>query len=245
MFRMIATFAGMSYAGVPLKDDFTLDLDEMLAAISQHQPALIFLAYPNNPTGNLFDDASILQILDAAPGLVVIDEAYHAFADASLIDRLAQYPNLLLMRTLSKLGLAGLRLGLLIGRPEWLTQLEKLRLPYNVGIATQLIAEKVLQHIDILLQQASSIKAERAVLVRALQAMVGVEVFPTDANFVLIRTADAGQVFQGLKQRGVLIKNLDGSHPLLKNCLRVTVGTSDENMQFLVALQASIKQPIN
>jgi histidinol-phosphate aminotransferase len=186
-----------------------------------------------------------LQILDAAPGLVVIDEAYHAFADASLIDRLAQYPNLLLMRTLSKLGLAGLRLGLLIGRPEWLTQLEKLRLPYNVGIATQLIAEKVLQHIDILLQQASSIKAERAVLVRALQAMVGVEVFPTDANFVLIRTADAGQVFQGLKQRGVLIKNLDGSHPLLKNCLRVTVGTSDENMQFLVALQASIKQPIN
>jgi histidinol-phosphate aminotransferase len=230
---------------VPLKDDFTLDLDEMLAAINRHQPALIFLAYPNNPTGNLFDDAAILQILDAAPGLVVIDEAYHAFADASLIDRLAQYPNLLLMRTLSKLGLAGLRLGLLIGRPEWLTQLEKLRLPYNVGIATQLIAEKVLQHIDILLQQASSIKAERAVLVRALQAMVGVEVFPTDANFVLIRTADAGQVFQGLKQRGVLIKNLDGSHPLLKNCLRVTVGTSDENMQFLVALQASIKQPIN
>ncbi len=245
MFRMIATFAGMSYAGVPLKDDFTLDLDEMLDAISQHQPALIFLAYPNNPTGNLFDDASILQILDAAPGLVVIDEAYHAFADASLIDRLAQYPNLLLMRTLSKLGLAGLRLGLLIGRPEWLTQLEKLRLPYNVGVATQLIAEKVLQHIDILLQQASSIKAERAILVRALQTMVGVEVFPTDANFVLIRTADAGQVFQGLKQRGVLIKNLDGSHPLLKNCLRVTVGTSDENMQFLAALQASIKQPIN
>ncbi|GDX60091.1 MAG: Histidinol-phosphate aminotransferase 2 [Nitrosomonadaceae bacterium] len=245
MFRMIATFTGMSYAGVLLKDDFTLDLDEMLAAIKQHQPALIFLAYPNNPTGNLFDDTSIVKILDAAPGLVVIDEAYHAFADASLIDRLAHYPNLLLMRTLSKLGLAGLRLGLLIGRSEWLTQLEKLRLPYNVGVATQLIAEKVLQHIDILLQQAASIKAERAVLVRALQAMVGVKVFPTDANFILIRMADAGQVFQGLKQRGVLIKNLDGSHPLLKNCLRVTVGTPDENMQFLAALQASIKQPIN
>ena len=156
MFRMIAAFAGMKYTGVPLNADFSLDMDAMLAAIAQHQPAVIFIAYPNNPTGNLFDTEAISRIIEAAPGVVVVDEAYHAFADASFMGKLAQYPNLLLMRTLSKLGLAGLRLGLLAGGPEWLSQLEKLRLPYNVGVFTQLIAESVLQHPDILLQQADS-----------------------------------------------------------------------------------------
>ena len=138
---------------------------------AQHEPAVIFIAYPNNPTGNLFDARAISRIIEAAPGLVVVDEAYHAFADASFMDKLLQYPNLLLMRTLSKLGLAGLRLGLLAGGPEWLRQLEKLRLPYNVGIVTQLIAEKVLQHRDVLLQQAAAIKNERAMLGARLAAM--------------------------------------------------------------------------
>ncbi|SFN23018.1 histidinol-phosphate aminotransferase [Nitrosospira briensis] len=242
MFRMIATFTGMRYAGVPLNPDFSLDVDAVLAAIARHQPAVIFIAYPNNPTGNLFDAAGISRIIDAAPGVVVVDEAYHAFADASFMSTLAKYPNLLLMRTLSKSGLAGLRLGLLAGRPEWLIQLEKLRLPYNVGITTQLITEKVLQHGDVLLQQAAAIKIERAVMSERLAALNGIEVFPTDANFILFRVNrgnSAAQVFQRLKARGILIKNLDGSHPLLKNCLRVTVGTPSENTQFLEALQAS------
>ncbi len=244
MFRMIATFTGMGYAGVPLKPDFSLDIEAMLAAIARHQPAVIFIAYPNNPTGNLFDAEAVSRIIEAAPGVVVLDEAYHAFADASFMSQLVRYPNLLLMRTLSKLGLAGLRLGLLVGRSEWLMQLEKLRLPYNVGVVTQLIAEKVLQHCDILLRQAEAIKIERALMSERLRGMDGVEVFPTDANFILFRLTqlnEAGEVFQGLKNRGVLIKNLDGSHPLLNNCLRVTVGTPDENVQFLVALQASLK----
>ena len=244
MFRMIATFTGMGYAGVPLRADFSLDVDAVLVAIAQHQPAVIFIAYPNNPTGNLFDADAVSRIIEAAPGVVVVDEAYHAFADASFMGKLVQYPNLLLMRTLSKLGLAGLRLGLLIGRPEWLSQLEKLRLPYNVGIITQLIAERVLQHPDILLQQAEAIKIERAVMSERLAALDGVEVFPTNANFILFRMTQgykANEVFQELKKRGILIKNLDGSHPLLKNCLRVTVGTPAENVQFLEALRASLK----
>ena len=243
MFKMIATYAGMKYAGTPLKNDFSLDEAAMLAAIKQHQPAVIFIAYPNNPTGNLFDAEAVSRIIEAASaagGVVVVDEAYHAFADASFMGKLAQYPNLLLMRTLSKLGLAGLRLGLLIGRPEWLMQLEKLRLPYNVNVFTQRVAEKVLQYPDVLLQQAAAIKAERAVMNEHLDALNGVEVFPSDANFILLRVHHASKVFEGLKQRGVLIKNLDGSHPLLKNCLRVTVGTPDENRQFLEALQASL-----
>ena len=240
MFRMIATYTNMEYIGVPLKADFSLDLDLMLDAITKHQPAIIFIAYPNNPTGNLFDVDAVSRIIESAPGVVVVDEAYHAFAGSSFIDKLSEYPNLLLMRTLSKLGLAGLRLGFLAGRPEWLIQLEKVRLPYNVGVLTQKVARKILQYPDILQQQVDAIKAERVVMNKYLNVLDGVEVFPSDANFILFRVSKASQIFSELKQRNILIKNLDGSHPLLKNCLRVTIGTPDENKQFLRALQECI-----
>ncbi|MDP1558280.1 MAG: histidinol-phosphate transaminase [Nitrosomonas sp.] len=244
MFRMIATFANIKYVGVPLSADFSLDLEAMLAAIGKYQPTVIFLAYPNNPTGNLFDAEAIARIIEATPGIVIVDEAYHIFADASLVDKLAQYPNLLLMRTLSKLGLAGLRLGLLIGRPEWLIQLEKLRLPYNVGIITQLVAQAVLDHLDVLLEQAAAIKTERAIMSRHLTALEGVEVFPSNANFILFRVNGADRIFLELKQQGILIKNLDGTHPSLTNCLRATVGTPGENAQFYKALQTIISPAV-
>jgi len=244
MFRMIATFANIQYVRVSLKNNFTLDLEAMLAAIEKHQPAVIFLAYPNNPTGNLFDVDAILQIIAASSGIVVIDEAYHAFADASMINQLAHFPNLLLMRTLSKVGLAGLRLGLLVGRAQWLQHFEKIRLPYNTGIMTQLIAESVLHHIDILSQQAEAIKTERVRVSDYLKKLKGIEVFPSSANFILFRVKNASQVFQSLKQRCILIKNLDGTHSLLENCLRVTIGTPEENTQFCIALQTIINEII-
>ena len=240
MFRMIATYTNMEYIGVPLKADFSLDLDLMLDAITKHQPAVIFIAYPNNPTGNLFDVEAVSRIIESAPGVVVVDEAYHAFAGSSFIDKLSEYPNLLLMRTLSKLGLAGLRLGFLTGRPEWLIQLEKVRLPYNVGVLTQEVTRKILQYPDILQQQVDAIKGERVVMSKYLNVLDGVEAFPSDANFILFRVSKASQIFSELKQRNILIKNLDGGHPLLKNCLRVTIGTPDENKQFLQALQECI-----
>ena len=240
MFRMIATYTNMEYIGVPLKADFSLDLELMLDAITKHQPAIIFIAYPNNPTGNLFDVDAVSRIIESAPGVVVVDEAYHAFAGSSFIYKLSEYPNLLLMRTLSKLGLAGLRLGFLAGRPEWLIQLEKVRLPYNVGVLTQKVARKILQYPDILQQQVDAIKAERVVMNKYLNVLDGVEVFPSDANFILFRVSKASQIFSELKQRNILIKNLDGLHPLLKNCLSVTIGTPDENKQFLRALQECI-----
>ena len=245
MFRMIATYARMEYIGIPLKANFSLDLDLMLTAITKYQPAVIFIAYPNNPTGNLFDAESVTRIIESAPGVVVVDEAYHAFADASFMDKLSEYPNLLLMRTLSKLGLAGLRLGLLTGRPEWLMQLEKVRLPYNVGVLTQEVVRKILQYPDILQQQAEAIKAERVVMNKYLNVLDGVKAFPSDANFILFRVSKASQVFSELKKRNILIKNLDGSHPLLKNCLRVTIGTPDENKQFLRVLQECIMKSGN
>ena len=236
MFRIIAIFSGMQYVGVPLNEDFSLNLEAMLAAIARYQPTIIFLAYPNNPTGNLFDIQVIHRIIQEARGIVIIEEAYHAFAGASFMDQLAHFPNLLLMRTLSKLGLAGLRLGLLVGRSEWLEQFEKLRLPYNIGVMTQLIAEKVLHHYDDLLKQTAIIKAERGKLLSDLNMLSKIKAFPSEANFVLFRVEKASEVYTLLKQQGVLIKNLDGTNPLLKNCLRVTVGTPYENAQFYNAL---------
>lgn len=240
MYKMIAAFAGMQYVGVPLREDFSLDLEAMLASIKREQPALVFLAYPNNPTGNLFDAAAVRRIIETAPGLVVLDEAYYAFASDSFIPQLAHYDNLLVMRTFSKLGMAGLRLGFVAGSAAWLSQLEKLRLPYNVGVLPQLVATQLLAHHDVLLAQAESIKQERARLLVALQAIRGVTAYPSEANFILFRIAGATAIFEGLKQRGVLIKNLDGGHPALRDCLRVTVGTAVENNKFNAVLQDTI-----
>ncbi|MDD2775711.1 MAG: histidinol-phosphate transaminase [Gallionella sp.] len=237
MYKMIATFIGMRYVGVPLAADFSLDLPAMLAAIEREQPALIFLAYPNNPTGNLFSAADIEQILRAATGLVVVDEAYYAFADDSFVPRLSEFPNLLVMRTFSKLGMAGLRLGFLVGSATWLNELDKLRLPYNVGVLPQLVASKLLDHHDVLLQQAAQLKQDRSILLAQLGALSGVQVFPSQANFLLFRVANATAVFNALKARNILIKNLNGGHPALTDCLRVTIGTPAENVQFLTALE--------
>jgi histidinol-phosphate aminotransferase len=247
MYKMIATFTGMRYVGVPLSAnsgalDFSLDLPATLAAIKREQPALVFLAYPNNPTGNLFSADAVAQIIAASPGLVVVDEAYYAFASDSFIPHLADYPNLLVMRTFSKLGMAGLRLGFLAGSTAWLEQLEKLRLPYNVGVLPQLVAEKLLEHHNVLLQQAEQIKQDRAKLYRQLSEVAAVRVYPSEANFLLFHVASATAVFDGLKRRGVLIKNLNGGHPMLKDCLRVTVGTPDENERFVAALKETIIQ---
>ncbi len=247
MYRMIANYTGMRYVGVPLKinsgaDDFSLDMTETLKAIKREQPSLVFLAYPNNPTGNLYPSLDVKRIIEAAPGLVVVDEAYYAFASDSFIPHLASYPNLLVMRTFSKLGMAGLRLGFLAGNKAWLGQLEKLRLPYNVGVLTQLVAGKLLAHHGVLLQQAEQIKMDRARLYQQLGEISAVQVYPSEANFLLFRVSDANEVFGGLRQRGVLIKNLNGGHPMLKNCLRVTVGTRAENDTFIAALRETIIQ---
>lgn len=236
MYRMIATFTGMRYSGVALRPDFSLDMPALLSAIERDQPALIFLAYPNNPTGNLFAAEEIRQIIEIAPGLVVVDEAYYAFASDSFITRLSDCPNLLVMRTFSKLGMAGLRLGFLAGSVMWLEQLEKLRLPYNVGVLPQSIAGILLDHHEVLLQQAEQIKQERTRLYKLLGSL-SVQVYPSEANFLLFRVTGALAIFEGLKQRGVLIKNLNGSHPMLQDCLRVTVGTRAENDKFIAALK--------
>jgi len=223
-------------------DDFQLDMQAMRAAISQKQPALIFLAYPNNPSGNLFATADIEEILALTSGLVVIDEAYAPFAEASFIDRLNQHKRLLVMRTVSKLGLAGLRLGFLLGAPELISQFNKIRLPYNINALTQMTAEFALQHGDFLLTQTQQICSQRSRVDQALQAMDGIKTYPSAANFILFKTLniEADKVFLTLKQHGVLIKNLSAQGGALKNCLRVTIGAAHENDAFLKALEFAL-----
>lgn len=243
MYRMISMFVGMDYVGVPLRaDDFSLDMPAMRAAIEIHQPAVVFLAYPNNPTANLFDAEQLRELIALSPGIVVVDEAYLPFAEASMLDALADFDNLLVLRTVSKLGLAGLRLGLLIGAPAWLAEIDKVRLPYNINVLTQASAVFALQHMTVLDDQAARIRIERERVYAALCALPGLHVWPSRANFILLR-APAGRadaIFAALKQSGVLIKNLHPSGGALRDCLRITIGTPEENDALLAALRAAL-----
>ncbi|HYQ70520.1 MAG TPA: histidinol-phosphate transaminase [Gammaproteobacteria bacterium] len=238
MYRQLALVAGMSFAGVPLREDFSLGAAAMLEAIAVHRPAVIFLAFPNNPTGNLFDAGVIRQVLDAAPGLVVVDEAYAPFTDASFMPALETHDNLLVLRTVSKMGLAGLRLGLLAGAPAWLEQIDKTRLPYNLGSLNQATGRFALQHKSVFDLQAGLIRQDRADLLAGLQALPQLTVYPSEANFILFRVpgGQAPMIHAGLRDAGILVKILDGSAAPLADCLRVTVGTAGENSAFLKAL---------
>ena len=235
MYKMIATFMGMPYVAVPLEDDFSIDESKFIAAIKEHQPAVIFLAYPNNPTSNLFDEKTIRNIIDVAPGVVVVDEAYHAFAEKSFMPMLTEYDNLLVMRTVSKMGLAGLRLGLLAGKADWLNEFDKIRLPYNINILTQASAEFAIQNRHVLDKQTEQICVDREVLFKELSQIESIIPYPSQANFILVRVEDgqADRIFNALKEQGVLIKNLNPAGGLLKDCLRITVGTAEENKALL------------
>jgi histidinol-phosphate aminotransferase len=237
MYRRNALYAGMRFFGVPLRTDFALDTGAMMAAIERERPALIFLAYPNNPTGNLFPAAEIETILGTAQGLVVLDEAYYAYAEASFLPRLPEFPNLVVLRTLSKIGMAGLRLGYAVAAPEWTTELNKVRQPYNLNALTQAVAPVLLAEGALLAKQAAMLRAERSRLQTALAGLAGVVAFPTQTNFVLARFPDAPLWFSRLRGAGILVKNLHGEHPLLEHCLRITVGAPAENDALIAALK--------
>jgi histidinol-phosphate aminotransferase len=240
MYQMSAKLMGLKFVGVPTTPDFELDLPAMLAAVHEHQPAVIYLAYPNNPTANLWDDAAIDAIIEAAPGLVVMDEAYQPFAARDSLARLKRHEHVLLMRTMSKFGLAGVRIGYLIGRRELIAEIDKIRPPFNIGVLNCETALFALEHVDEYARQAAVIRAERDRLQELLRALPGVKPYPSEANMILVRVPDSKRAFEGMKARGVLVKNIAGMHPLLANCLRLTVGTPPENVQMMEALKASL-----
>ena len=243
MYAMSAQLQGLAFHGVPLTADFELDEAAMLAAIATHQPAIVYLAYPNNPTANLWDDAVIERIIEAQGaqgGLVVMDEAYQPFAARDSTDRLRRHPHVLVMRTMSKFGLAGVRIGYLIGREPLIAEIDKLRPPFNVSVLNAEAGLFALEHVDEYQRQAAAIRSERARVFEALQRLPGVHPWPSEANMILARVPDAARVFAGMKARKVLVKNVSTLHPLLANCLRLTIGTPDENTLMLEALAASL-----
>ena len=240
MYGMSAQLQGLKFIGVDLTPDFELDEDAMLTAIAQHRPSVIYIAYPNNPTANLWDDAVIDRIIEAAPGLVVIDEAYQPFSSRSYIDRVARHSHVLLMRTLSKFGLAGVRIGYMMGPKPLVAEFDKVRPPYNISVLNSEAALFALEHRQVFEAQAVELRRERERLQRALAALPGVKAWRSDANMILARFPDAQRTFEGLKAHGVLVKNVSRMHPLLANCLRLTVGTEGENTQMLSALKASL-----
>ncbi len=243
MYAMSAQLQGLQFVGVDLTADFELDEAAMLAAIAQHKPAIVYLAYPNNPTANLWDDAVIEKIVVAQGergGLVVMDEAYQPFASRSYADRIARHSHVLLMRTMSKFGLAGVRLGYMLGPKALIAEIDKVRPPYNISVLNCECALFALEHSEAFRAQAQEIIAQRAIVFEALEAWTGVKVFRSDANMILLRVPDAAKAFDGLKGRGVLVKNVSKMHPLLTNCLRLTVGTAAENKLLLAALKESL-----
>ena len=247
MYAMSAQLQGLAFHGVPLTADFALDEAAMLAAIAQYQPAILYLAYPNNPTGTLWD-AGVIERLIAAQGaqggLVVMDEAYQPFAVRSWIDNVRAAPaahgHVLVMRTLSKFGLAGVRIGYLIGDAALIAEIDKVRPPYNISVLNAECALFAIEHADVFAAQALDIQAQRALIFEALGKLPSVTAYPSQGNMILVRVPDAQKVFDGMKARRVLIKNVSKMHPLLDNCVRLTVGTADENAQMLAALEASL-----
>jgi histidinol-phosphate aminotransferase len=238
MYARNALYTGMRFAGVALRGDFSLDIDAMLEAIAREQPSLVYIAYPNNPTGNLFDAHDVERIVRASPGLVVVDEAYYAFAGATFVGRLDELPNLLVLRTVSKIGMAGIRLGYAIADPAWIGELDKVRQPYNLNALTQAAAPVLLKERETIATWSATLKSERTRLETTLGRMPGISVYPTRTNFVLARVPDAPRWFDSLVRAGLLVKNLHGWHPLLANCLRITVGSPAENDALIEALES-------
>ena len=243
MYEMSSRLLGLRFVGVALTADFELDVPAMLAAIALHRPALVYLAYPNNPTANLWNVQAVqavIEVVGEQHGLVVMDEAYQPFASRDSMAWLRAQDHVLVMRTMSKFGLAGVRIGYLMGRSELIAQIDKLRPPFNVGVLNAEAALFALEHADEYARQAQSIREERQRLFAALQALPGVHAFPSDANMVLARVPDAARSFAALKARGILVKNVSALHPLLVDCLRLTVGTPDETRLLIEALKESV-----
>ena len=249
MYATSAQLQGLPFEGVPLTPDFELDVPAMVDAIGRLEPAIVYLAYPNNPTATLWSEAS-MKIVAAAAGragsLLVVDEAYQPFSSRTYLDVIRQDPkanaHVLLMRTMSKFGLAGVRIGYLMGAAELIAQIDKVRPPYNISVLNYECALFALDHASVFAAQANDIRSQRDRLQHAFEAMPALQSWASEANMILLRISGkddpAQRLFDGLKQHGILVKNVSKMHPLLANCLRVTVGAAPENDALLAALKA-------
>ena len=242
MYKISSINTGHDVIEIPLDKNFDLRTDEILRTLGEQSPSVVFLSYPNNPTGNCFDREKIETIIRQSEGIVVVDEAYFHFSGSTFLPFLERFDNLVVLRTLSKVGLAALRVGILLGHPSLIHELNKVRLPYNLNTLSQAATHFFVEHEDEFLAQTKKIVAGRAGVFRELELIEGITPYPTDSNFILFSCLrDKDGVYERLVSEDVLIKNF-GSSGILKDCMRVTLGTDDENDQFLRALRKAVLQ---
>ena len=240
MYRMSARVRGQRVLEVPLDADWDLALESMRRGIEHAPPNLIFIATPNNPTGNLANRQRLEALIQAAPrSLVVIDEAYIPYSSGNQLDLYHRYPNVVVMRTLSKVGFAALRVGWLIARPALLAELDKVRLPYNMNTPAQLLGALAVTELAPEIEHiVRYVVAERTRVSAELGALPGIRVTPSDANFLWFQSErPAADLFQGLRERGILLRSFHQRGGRLSNQLRVTIGTREENDRFLAGLR--------
>jgi histidinol-phosphate aminotransferase len=233
MYSILAKSMDLKPVPFSLNNQWDFKADSFLDIAEQAKTKVVFFSYPNNPTGNCFSSEEIEKTLDNFQGIVVLDEAYYDFAQKTFKNRLETNNNLILLRSLSKIGLAALRVGFAAASPLIVEELNKIRLPYNSNSVSQMVANEALNQFHLIQKQIDLIIQERTNLFEALSKLNEIEVFPSDSNFLLFRTSqNSGEVFQKLAQKDILLRDLS-SHPKLKDCLRVTIGTPDENANFL------------
>jgi len=237
MYGIITQAIGEKRIEIPLDEEFDLDLEKILKAIKMQKPKLIFLSSPNNPTGNCFSSERMLRIIESTSSLsiVVVDEAYQPFAsDKGFMPLLKDFENLVIMRTLSKIGLAGLRVGFLIADRKIINEVNKVRLPFNLNSISQALAVEAMKNRNVLKSYIKSIISDRERLFNEMRKIKGIKPYPSEANFILFKTENPDRIYQGLLKKGVLIRNMKG---VVDGCLRVTVGKPGENRIFLNALK--------
>jgi len=237
MYSIIAQSLGIKSVSISLDNHWDFSADVILQSAEENNSKIIFLSYPNNPTGNCFSDTQVQKVIDNFQGIVVIDEAYHDFSRKSFVNQIKEHNNLIVLRSLSKIGLAALRVGFGVADPLVISEINKVRLPYNSNTISQAFAENLITNFEAVQTQINSILDERHRLLDELHKIESVTAFPSDSNFILFKTKQpAGSIFAFLSKNGILVRNLS-SHPKLSNCLRVTVGTKSENDRFLSKLK--------
>lgn len=235
MYRLSSLAQNKTVIESRLDENFDIDIEDFKNMIIEYDPDLIFLATPNNPTGNSFSENKIFEILNTTDAIVVVDEAYFEFATKTFLPLVSDFDNLMVLRTMSKIGFASIRLGFLFGNPELISELHKARMPYNINSLTQSVMKVALENTNVINEKIELIISEREKLGIELKKIAGIEVYPSDANFFLMKVDDADFVFSELVKKDILIRNLNGEGRL-KNCIRITVGTPSENEKLLDAL---------
>jgi histidinol-phosphate aminotransferase len=239
MYGVCADINNVEYRQVNLEADFSLNAEKVLAAADKNTK-VIFLCSPNNPTGNLLNTTEIEKILKGFDGIVVIDEAYIDFSDkASWISKLNKYPQMVILQTFSKAwGLAAARCGMAFASEEIISFFNKVKYPYNINILTQKLILEKLENIDIKENWVKEILSQRTLMIEELEQLsIVTHIYPTDANFVLVKVDDANLRYKQLVEKGIIVRNRN-SVTLCENCLRITIGTAQDNKELLNALRS-------